>query len=331
MPGGKIGDLRPFLNVGDDHDYHLLVCWILSALRNFGPYPVLVITGEQGSAKSTFTEVLKRILDPSAAPRRSLPRNEQDLFISAQNAHVLAFDNVSGIPDWLSDALCRLATGGGHASRLLWTNFDEAVIDAVRPVILNGIGEMVSRPDLADRAIFLRLPTIPEAERRPEGELMAAFEKALPRILGALYDAVAHGLRMLPETKLVSLPRMADFALWATACEPEFCVPGTFKEAYRRNRDDAIDTVIDSDAVASAVRELMTVKTEWRGTATQLSEELRSGTSDTTLKGSGLPKTPQHLSGRLNRAVPFLRHIGIVVEFSREGHGRDRMLFITRP
>ena len=328
---GKIDDLRPFLNVADNDDFVLLVCWILAALRATGPFPVLVLMGEQGSAKSTFSEVLKRILDPSGAPRRGLPRNEQDLFISAQNAHVLAFDNVSGIPGFLSDALCRLATGGGHAARLLWTNEDEAVIDAVRPVILNGIGSIVTRADLADRAIFLRLPTIPEDQRRPEGEFMRALEAALPRILGAVYDALAHGLRMLPKTNLHGYPRMADFALLGTACEAAFAEPGTFTRAYGRNRDTAIEAVIDTDAVAAAVRDLVMDVAEWQGTATELLVELRKRLPEGMPKGGGLPTTPQHLSGRLHRAVPFLRHLGIVIEFSREGRARDRMISITRP
>ncbi len=225
--------------------------------------------------------------------------------------------------------LCRVATGGGLATRQLWTDSEEAIFDAERPVILNGIEDMVTRPDLADRAIFLRLPRIPEDERRTKRELMAALEAALPKILGALYNAVAHGLHALPEIKLGGFPRMADFAQWASACETAFVEPGTFMRAYQENRDTVIESVIDSDAVAAAVRDLMTAVTEWRGTATELLVELRNRMPETIPKG-GLPATPQHLSGRLNRAVPFLRHIGIVIKTSREGHGRERMLFITR-
>ena len=176
VSGGSIETLRSFLNVRSDADFVLVVAWALAVLRNRGPYPVLVLADEQGSAKSTFSGMLRALLDPNTAPLRALPREERDLFIAASNSHVLAFDNVSGIPPWLSDALCRLATGGGFALRQLYSDQDEMLFDATRPVILNGIEDIVTRPDLADRAMFLTLEPIPEERRRPEAELWPAFE-----------------------------------------------------------------------------------------------------------------------------------------------------------
>ena len=203
----------------------LVVAWALACLRNRGPYPVIVLSGEQGSAKSTFSAILRALLDPNTAPLRALPREDRDLFIAASNGHVLAFDNVSGLPAWISDTLCRLATGGGFAVRQLYSDQDEVLFDAARPVILNGIEDIVTRPDLADRAVFLTLEPIPEERRRPEQELWAAFEAERPRILGVLLDAVAKGWPSCRSTKLDKLPRMADFALWATACETALWPP----------------------------------------------------------------------------------------------------------
>ena len=248
----------------------LVVAWALACLRNRGPYPVIVLSGEQGSAKSTFSAILRALLDPNTAPLRALPREDRDLFIAASNGHVLAFDNVSGLPAWISDTLCRLATGGGFAVRQLYTDQDEVLFDAARPVILNGIEEIVTRPDLADRAVFLTLEPIPEERRRPEAELWAAFETERPRILGALLDAVAEGLKRLPETRLEKLPRMADFALWATACETALWPAGTFSSAYCGNRDEAVEGVIEADPIAAAVRAVMAMQTEWTGTASDL-------------------------------------------------------------
>src|SRR3954463_7468851 len=139
-----------------------------------------------------------------------LRRDERDLFIAASNGHVLAFDNISGLPPWVSDSLCRLATGGGYAVRQLYSDGDEVLFDAARPMILNGIEDIVTRPDLADRAILLTLDPIPEGRRRPEAELRVEFEADRPRILGALLDAVSEGLRRLSETHLPNPPRMAD-------------------------------------------------------------------------------------------------------------------------
>ena len=270
VPGGSIEALRSFLNVQSDTDFVLVVAWALACLRNRGPYPVIVLSGEQGSAKSTFSAILRALLDPNTAPLRALPREDRDLFIAASNGHVLAFDNVSGLPAWISDTLCRLATGGGFAVRQLYTDQDEVLFDAARPVILNGIEDIVTRPDLADRAVFLTLEPIPEERRRPEAELWAAFEAERPRILGVLLDAVVEGLKRLPETRLAKLPRMADFALWATACETALWPAGTFWSAYCGNRDEAVEGVIDADPIAAAVRAVMATRTVWTGTASDL-------------------------------------------------------------
>jgi hypothetical protein len=135
-------------------------------------------------AKSTFSAILRSLLGPNTAPLGALPREDRDLFIAANNGHVLAFDNVSGLPSWISDTLFRLATGGGFAVRQLYTDQDEVLFDAARPVILNRIEDIVTRPDLAERAIFLTLEPIPEERRGPEKELWAEFDAARPQLLG---------------------------------------------------------------------------------------------------------------------------------------------------
>src|SRR5260221_13177262 len=193
VPGGSVETLRSFLNVKSGSHFILVVAWALAVLRNRGPYPVMALSGEHGSAKSTFTAILRAVLDPNTAPLRALPREDRDLFIAASNGHVLAFDNVSGLPAWISDTICRLATGGGFAVRQNYTDQDEVLFNATRPVILNGIEDVVDRPDLADRTVFLTLEPIPEERRRPEAELWAPFETVRPRILGALLDTVVEG------------------------------------------------------------------------------------------------------------------------------------------
>ena len=180
VAGGSVETLRSFLNVQSDADFVLVVAWALACLRNRGPYPVIVLSGEQGSAKSTFSAILRALLDPNTAPLRALPREDRDLFIAASNGHVLAFDNVSGLPAWISDTLCRLATGGGFAVRQLYTDQDEVLFDAARPVILNGIEDIVTRPDLADRAVFLTLEPIPEERRRPEAGIVGRVRGRAP-------------------------------------------------------------------------------------------------------------------------------------------------------
>src|SRR5262249_27554593 len=158
--------------------------------------------------KTVLSKMLRALVDPNVAPVRTLPREERDLFIAANNGHVLAFDNLSALPPWLSDALCRLASGGSFAVRQLYTDQDEVLFDAARPIILNGIEDVVSRPDLADRALFLTLPWLSEARRRPEQKLWQEFELLRPRLMGALLDALSQGCA-LPQVRLARLPRMA--------------------------------------------------------------------------------------------------------------------------
>ena len=329
-PGGSVESLRSFLNVQSDADFVLVVAWALAVLRNSGPYPVMVLSGEQGSAKSTFSAILRALLDPNTAPLRALPREDRDLFIAANNGHVLAFDNVSGLPPWISDTLCRLATGGGFAVRQLYTDQEEVLFDAARPVILNGIEDIVTRPDLADRAVFLALEAIPEEDRRPEAELWAAFEAESPKILGVLLDAVAQGLRLLPDTRLERLPRMADFALWASACETAIWPAGTFWSAYCGNQDEAVENVVEADPVAAAVRAVMAEQTEWTGTASDLLGALAEEAGERVAKSKTWPASPRALSGRLRRAATFLRKVGIKIDYAKEGRARTRIIRISR-
>src|SRR6266480_2701543 len=175
--GGSIETLNSFLNLASRDDFVLIVAWLFAALRCGGPYP---LSGEQDSAKTVLSKLLKALFDPNTAPVRSLSREERELMIAANNGYLLAFDNLSGLPIWLSDALCRLASGGSFAVRQLYSDDEEVLFEAARPILLNGIEEVVSRPDLGDRAIFLILAPIGEVQRRPENELWREFEIERP-------------------------------------------------------------------------------------------------------------------------------------------------------
>ena len=210
--GGSLDELRPFVNV-TDREWPLTLGWLVAALRSRGPYPVLCLFGEQGSAKSTTARVLRSLIDPNTAPVRAEPQNARDLAITANNGWVITLDNVSFIPPWLSDALCRLSTGGGFSTRTLYENDEETIFSAQRPAVINAIEEVTTRGDLLDRALMITCPRIPDEGRKTEAELWAAFDRVKARILGALCSAVSAGLKNLPSVTLVSLPRLADFAV----------------------------------------------------------------------------------------------------------------------
>jgi hypothetical protein len=326
--GGSLRELCRLINVQDNRDLVLVIAWLLAALRDRGPYPVLPLTGEHGSAKSSLARMLRLLVDPNVAPLRTLPRDEHDLFIAATNGHVIAIDNVSSLPLWLSDALCRLSTGGGFATRQLYTNAEEVLLDAMRPIILTGIEDVVTRGDLADRSMPVRLDPVREERRWPEREIWAECEAARPRILGALLDAMAHGMRELPTTRLDRLPRMADFALWVTACEGALWQAGAFLHAYDSNRDEMNETVIEDDVVATAVRSLMIDKSTWSGNAQGLLLVLAEIVGKLGTNVKSWPATPRALSGRLRRAAPNLRRVGISIVFG-ERCSKERRITIT--
>ena len=233
--GCLIEELRQFfVNVKSDDDFMLVVAWLVAALRPQGPFPILVVSGEAGTGKSVFSRMLRSLVDPSAAPIRAVPRDERDLVVSASNSWVLAFDNLSSVPAWLADALCRLATGSGFATRMLHTDRDEMIFEAARPVIINGITHLTDRADLADRSVTIHLRAIPDAERRPEDELLAEFEAARPRILGALLDAVSRALANIATVRLDRAPRMADFASGSPPPSPAWAgSPAPFLQPMR--------------------------------------------------------------------------------------------------
>jgi hypothetical protein len=263
-------------------------------------------------------------------PLLAPPRNAEDLLIAGSNVHVLAFDNISSIPSWLSDALCRLSTGGGLSTRTLYTNRGETRFDVQRPVILNGIEEFVTRQDLADRALVLTLSPIPEHDRRLESEIWADLKAAHPRILGAMLDAVVLGLRRLPTVNRDRLPRMADFAVWGMACEPAFGPEGAFEAAYSGNRQGTIEAAIEDDVVSATVCSMMSGTEQWLGTATDLLKELTPLVHDRIVHSKDWPTSGRGLSGRLRRASSSLRKIGVDVEFGqRAGRAGNRLIQIA--
>ncbi|MHB8858951.1 MAG: ATP-binding protein [Thermoleophilia bacterium] len=319
--GGSIDELRGLVNIDDEADFILYVGWLVGALNPKGPYPVLVLNGEQDSAKSTAERVARRLIDPYGPEFRSTPRDELNLVIGAKNNWVLAFDNLSHIQPWFSDALCRLATGGGYATRTLYANDEETLFEATRPIVLNGIGDIATRGDLLSRSLVIVLPPIPSGRRKSETDFWENFETIRPRILGALYDAVSIALRNLPNVSLTRLPRMADFATWVTAAEQALgWADNTFIDAYYYNRRQANELALEASPLVPSIRKL--VKDGWRGAPTELLTELNEIASDHLKRLKSWPKSTKALTNELDRLAPDLRASGINIERGRDSSGR---------
>ncbi len=317
IKGGSVWSLRQLVNV-TDADWPLLISWLVTAFRPGYPFPVLVLHGEQGSAKSTVSKMLRNLIDPNIAPLRSEQRDERDLMLAATNGWVVGLDNLSKLPVWLSDALCRLSTGSGFATRTLYENDEETLFMAMRPILLNGIEELTTRSDLLDRSVIIHLPAIAPDKRKTEAEVWQEFERIRPFVLGGLLDGVSHALRNIDSVQLEQKPRMADFALWATAAEESLGLEReAFISAFMGNREGANELALEASLIASILIEFVQEQGSWKGKSSELLKELNQRASDEVKKQQGWPKRANSLSGAIKRIAPNLRAVGIDSKLAR--------------
>jgi hypothetical protein len=322
--------LRPFLNIESDKEWLLVVAWIMQALYPNGPYPLLSLVGAQGSAKSTFARVLKRLIDPHAAELRVLTKNLEDLMLTAKNAWCLAFDNISEISDAVSAALCVISTGGTLVKRALYTNDDETILSAKRPCILTSIAEVMTQNDLQDRAILINVPMIPKENRRYEKELWEEFDRVSGQVFGGMLNLLCETLRYLPGVELEGAPRMADFAKLGVAVERALgMASGLFLQAYEEKRMHSIVQSLESSPVAGAIMYLMRGKVEWGGRAGELLTALNEMPVMVD-KEDKWPKKARGMTNCLNDLEPDLLRAGIKVERKTAPRGGGTVITLRR-
>jgi hypothetical protein len=328
--GGKLEDFKNLTNAQDTNVWLSCLSWVIGTLNPKGPFPILNVEGGSGRAKSAAVRMIRHVIDPSTAPLRPAPDSVRDLMIASKDSWILAFDNLSKVPDWFSDALCRLATGGGFSTRKLFTDGEQFIINTIRPVVINGIDFLPAREDFIDRSLVITLPQIPNDKRMAMEDLWTDFEVARPKILGALLDVISCCLLNMNKVELKSYPRMADFMRWVTASEPAIGLStGTFLKIYEGNRRSAIQDSLERDQVASVLLTLLASRKSWRGTATALLEELKKCEPDPKRRGASWPKSASELPGRLKRAENNLLSVGVEIIFTREGGTGRRIIQIT--
>ena len=309
-------------------DRVLVAAFVLGAFKPEGPYPLLMVSGEQGTGKSTFSRLLKRLIDPSAAPLRQPPKEPRDVLVAAINTWLLCLDNLSWLPPELSDTLCRISTGGAISERTLFSNLDETLVEVQRPVVMNGIEELATRPDLAQRGIHVELEPVKRV--LPEAQLFRDFDADAPAIFGATLTALAVCTATHEGVKLEPMPRMADFAKWAAAGMTTLGFKTSeFLDAYRANQDTGLRQGLDSSPVGRAIVLFMDGRTEWRGTASELLGCLRDLADANDQRSKQWPKVPRALSAALTRLGPALRSVGIEPEHSRTATVREIRLVRT--
>jgi hypothetical protein len=314
----------------DEDHFALLLAFMVQCFNPTSPYPLLFLHGEQGSGKSTLTRMIADIVDPSTLDTRSIPSGEQDLVIAAENAWVLAFDNSSNLSPALSDVLCRLSTGSGFTTRTLYSDREEEIFESSRPVIINGIEQVVKRSDLMDRSLFVELHPIPEDNRRTEDDLWTEFKKDRANILGGLIRAVGVALRRYEDVELQKMPRMADFAKWAVAAEPALPVEkGTIMQALRINQEDAARSILHENPLAVAILNLLKSQEDgsWVGTMEELRKAAFSHAPDDA-DDDAYPSNVQEMTARMRRVRPPLEKVGMrrsQNNISRDNHRAFRL------
>jgi hypothetical protein len=254
---GSLDGLWQLVNIPAT-DRLMVVAWLLECLRADTPYVVLELVGEQGSAKSTTQRLLRMLIDPNAANLRTAPRKVEDVWVSASNSHLVSFENLSYLAQEYQDALCVMATGGAYASRRLYTNGEEVVMDLRKPIAINGISTIITAQDLLDRSIHFELPTV--QTRLQSKHVDEAFERGYPQFVGALLDEFVKALSRLDTVQIpdADKPRMLDFAYLGEAVYQANGLPdGSFIAGYQAMRRQGVQRTVDSSPIGLALLDFL--------------------------------------------------------------------------
>jgi len=323
--GGSLDDLWQWLNVAED-DRPLVAAALVSVLFTDQPHVVLAIFGEQGTGKTTAVKVLTLILDPGPVPVRKPPRDAEAWVTAAAGSWVVGLDNLSDIPPWLSDSLCRASTGDGDVRRKLYTDGDFAVFAFRRCIIFDAIDVGAMEPDLADRALPVTLHLIPDENRRDEESFWPGWREAHPLILGAVLGLAADVLARLPSAELARKPRMADYARILAAVDAELGTSAL--DRYARQAADLAAEGLSGDPLAARMQEAIGALFE--GTSAALLEAVTPGDPEWRAP-KGWPGSARAVTGRLRRLAPAFRKTGWTVTELPPGHANAIRWEISQP
>lgn len=320
--GGELSLLEKYLNLKRGHQPLLLQTYLIAVLVPTIPRASLIITGEQGSAKSTSLTVLRQLIDPSETPLLSPMRDTASLHDTATQHYCFYLDNISYISDDISDALCRLVTGSSSSKRVLYTDNEQLIQKLKLAVGLTGINLVANRADLLDRSLILSLDRISDEERLEEEEFWANFESDKPLILGAMFSALSRALELWPTIKLERKPRMADYARYAAAAAIALGhTKEEFTEAWSSNAERQNQAALESSPTAQVIVKFMEERESWRGSSSELHLELSEIASRMSLLAGGpggFPKSAHYLWQRIQTVKPNLSAIGIQAHHEQE-------------
>ena len=242
-----------------------------------------------------------------------MPRNDRELAQQLEHHWIVPYDNLTYLPDWASDMLCRAVTGGGIAVRKLYSDDEDTILQFKRCVLLNGINVAAQRGDLLDRSTLIALTAIAPEQRRTEEELIQAFENDLPKILAGFLNILSNALKLYPTVKLEGYQRLADFSRYG--CAIAIALGRTkeeFVNAYADKVKQQNEEALNADPVALALlkfcekevkgKSLVSLQGSsevdcWKGQPSELFAKLSQCAQQTgiDIKAKGWPKTPNAL------------------------------------
>jgi hypothetical protein len=296
----------------------MLGCLIPSNFNASFSYPTIIITGEAGSGKSTLAKTIKRLVDNELATVAAKPTRLDDLYVDAQDTHLLSYDNVDFIKGSLSDALCQLTTASAVKKRKFYTDADKMLLRAHNPILLNGIHPDIPRQDFLDRSISIHLSRIthlaPDAVNRTEADL--------PLVMGYICDLLARALANYPTTTLAQPTRLSLLAKLVTAAEPFGCAT-PFVELLAANQRDALIATQDNNLVIAALFELLADDRVWTGTYKRLLTTLTNRADEATSRSPEWPASPHRLANLMRNHARLLREQGLeITAGAKTEHGR---------
>lgn len=331
MQPGDINMLCELLNISLENRLLVLVYLVACFIPDIS-HPILLVTGNKGSAKTTFTRFLRTLIDPSVVSQTGLQSKVDEFAILATQHWCLSFDNVTWIKPETSDLLCKAVTGEAYAKRGLYTDDELVTMNFRRCILINGINVPMQKTDLLDRVLWIELPMIGPEHRKTDTELLALFEAYRPHILGGIFDTLAKAMAIKPTLKAENLHRMADFDLWGRAIAVALgFMEADFTNALEKNQRNIKQYTVTQNPIAQAIYEFLQTRDEWSGQATELLRQLTYVVQKTNphIRMSHIwPKSPSALSQRIADICEELLEIGI--HFERSHNGMDRRITLTK-
>lgn len=230
----------------------------LCCMGKFFPMPFLAVIGNQGTSKSTLTRQVQDIVHPQNVNLYTLNDKKDDLAIALSSRLLTCFDNMSGVKAEIADLLCSAVTGGAYVKRELYTTAQERIIPYKSLIIVNGLDVVSRRTDLMERCVLLELDPITPEKRKTAKEVETTFQSLLPKIMGAIFDAIQKVL-VMEDLELKNLRRMADYELWSCkfAVAMEACTEEEFQKILSDNAQKVVDTVSFGNPTVFAIVEFM--------------------------------------------------------------------------